>query len=149
MTKSNNLGRDLRAILSKIVEDVANQAHSVALDVELEGIGSMRQRIDEAETEWGKARQGGWASGPAGPSRPSAGRRETNEMYDKVIGWTDWDEPTRIEIHWGWEEPELYYLIQEHGSDAFNTVIEGMESLRHSLDASLPLLEQGLRKIKP
>jgi len=148
MTKSNNLGRDLRLMLKGIVEKVANEAHSVALNVELEGIGSMRQRIDEATTDWGKARQGGWVGGKAGPSRPSAGRRETNEMYNKVIGWTDWDEPTRIEIHWGWEEPELYYLIQEHGGDAFDTVIEGMESLRHSLDATLPLLEKGLKGIR-
>lgn len=146
MARRSNLSADLRKIFERVVEDVANKAHSVALNVELEGLASMRQHIDESETNWGKARQGGWVAGPRGPgARPSAGRRETDEMYNKVIAWTDWDEPRRIEIHWGWENPEAYYLYQEHGTDQ----IRGMEALHYSLHASIPLLDDGLRRIKP
>jgi hypothetical protein len=145
VSRSSNLGADLKAILEKVVADVTNQAHSVMLDVELEGISSMRQHIDESETDWGRSRQGGWASGPAGPgARPSAGRRETDEMYNKVIGWTDWDEPTRIVTTWGWENPEAYYLYQEHGTDK----IRGMEALHYSLHAVIPLMDSRLKRIK-
>ncbi len=144
MAKKTDLSRGLRDILKKIADDVTNQAHTVAINVELDGLASMRQHIDEDTTDWGKARQGGWVSGKAGPSRPSAGRRETDEMYNKVIAWTDWDEPRRIEIHWGWENPEAYFLYQEHGTDK----IRGMESLHYSLHATIPLLENGLKRIK-
>jgi hypothetical protein len=142
---NGDLSAQFRDILKKVVANVADQAHSIMLDVELEGIGSMRQHIDEAETEWGRARRGGWVSGPAGPDRESAGRRETDKMYDAVIGWTDWDEPLRIETTWGWEDPEAYYLYQEHGTSK----VAPMEALHRSLDATIPLMDTRLKRIKP
>lgn len=136
---SNDFARQLQALLEEKVEKIVDQVHDAALEVELLGINAMRHRIDAAETNWGKARQAGWA----GPARPSAGRRETDEMYKAVTGETNRVSDTRIIIQWGWQNPEDYYFIQEHGSPK----IEGMEALHYSLHIADDDLTALVRKI--
>ena len=142
---TSNFGRDLRLAIAKIVEDVVDQAHDAALNVELTGISSMRQRIDTAVTPWGSARQAGLVAGPRGRTEPreSAGRRETDEMYDAVTGETT-REGNRITTQWGWLDPEAYYLFQEHGTDK----IEPMEALHYSLHDAEEDLMARLKRIK-
>src|SRR5690606_35916193 len=109
-------------------------------------IGSMRRRIETAVTNWGSARQAGLVSGPAGPSRPSAGRIETGRMYNAVTGVTNREAKDRIVIQWGWESREdfeEYYKFQEHGT----AKIEAMESLHYSLHEAEDDLMGRLRRI--
>lgn len=142
---SRDFGRDLKLAIAKIVEDVADQAHDAALDVELTGIGAMRQRVETAVTPWGSARQAGLVAGPrgAGVSRESAGRRETDEMYSAITGETN-RQGNRIVTQWGWQDPEAYYLYQEHGTNK----IEPMEALHYSLHEAEDELTARLKRIK-
>lgn len=141
---SGNLSQALRLAIARIVEDVTNQAHDAALDTELDGIESMRNRVDTAVTKWGSARQSGLVSGPSGPgARPHAGRRETDAMYNDITGETT-REGTRIVTTWGWQDPEAYYLMQEHGTDK----IEPMEALHFSLHDAEDALTARLKRIK-
>lgn len=139
-----SFGESLRGLIERIVEDVTNQAHDAALDVELTGISSMRNRVDTAVTPWGSARQSGLVSGPGGPgAREHAGRRETDQMYKAITGETT-REGNRIVTTWGWEDPEAYYLAQEHGTEK----IEPMEALHFSLHDAEDELSARLKRIK-
>lgn len=136
---SAEFGAQLRAMLEAKEREIIEKVFDAALEVELLGINAMRHRIEAAETNWGKTRQAGWA----GPARPSAGRRETDKMYDAVTGETNRVTDTRIVIQWGWQDPEDYYFIQEHGSSK----IEGMEALHYSLHIADDDLTALVRKI--
>lgn len=134
------LGRDLERLLERRVTNIVDQVHDVALETELHGINAMRHRIEAAETDWGKARQAGWA----GPARASAGRIETGKMYDRVTGETSRTDNERIVIRWGWQDPEDYFRWQEGGTKR----IEGMGALHYSLHIAEDDLLGGLEKIR-
>lgn len=135
-------------MLDNIVHEIVMEVHDAATEAELVGIGSMRNRVTTAVTATGSARQAGLISGPAGPSRPHAGRRETDQMYNAITGKTDLvsetPEHSRIETVWGWEDPEDYYKYQEHGTDK----IEPMEALHYSLHDAEDDLTARIKRIK-
>ncbi len=147
MAKSQ-LGAELQALLEQKVRQVVEDVHDAALETELVGISSMRNRGTTAVTPTGSARQAGLISGPAGPSPPHAGRRETDQMYNAITGKTDLVSETRdgarIETVWGWEDPEDYYFYQEHGTDK----IEPMEALHYSLHDAEDDLTARIKRIK-
>lgn len=121
-----SLADQIRAKIARVEERVTEQVFDAALETELVGIGAMRDRIEAAETDWGRARQ----AGKHGPARPSAGRIETGDMHNKVTGETNRVSDTRIIVQWGWQDPEDYFFIQEHG---LGGKIAPMEALHYSL----------------
>lgn len=145
---AKGFGDQLRAIIEEKIHQVVMDAHDAATETELVGISSMRQRVTTAVTATGSARQAGLISGPAGPSREHAGRRETDQMYNAITGKTDLvsesPEHSRIETVWGWEDPEDYYAYQEHGTDQ----IEPMEALHYSLHDAEDDLTARIKRIK-
>lgn len=142
---SINLSAQLRAAIEKEIDQITLEVHDAATNTELVGIESMRNRVTTAVTPTGSARQAGLISGPAGPSRPHAGRRETDKMYNAITGKTDHEPGSRrIEIVWGWEDPEEYYFYQEHGTDK----IEPMEALHYSLHEAEDDLTARVKRIR-
>lgn len=122
---------------------VVEQARDAMVDTAAEGADSVRQTITLSVTGWGLARQ----AGLAGPPRASAGRIETGSMIGAVDHRITVESEDLIEVKWGWEDPEIYYLIQEYGFEEFSTKIAPMFALRTSLDYAEASLEERLRSI--
>jgi hypothetical protein len=115
-----------------IVREAVDGLHEVAEDAE-EGV---RERINTAVTPWGSARQAGLVSGPQGSPNPRehAGRRETDAMFESVESSVEPKGDMVWEARWGWPDPELYILVQEHGFEKYDTRIVPMEALAITLD---------------
>lgn len=136
MTLADDILRRIGQIETRIVD----QVHDVALNTELVGISAMRDRIEAAETNWGRQRQ----AGMHGAARPSAGRIERGDMYNAVTGETNREGNERIVIQWGWQDPEAYYGYQNDGTKH----IEGMDALAQSLHIADDDLVAGVRRIR-
>lgn len=122
---------------------VVGQARDAMIDTAAEGADGVRQTITLSVTGWGLARQ----AGLAGPARASAGRIETGDMIGAVDYRITIDSAELIEVKWGWEDPQTYYLIQEYGFEEFSTKIAPMFALRTSLDYAEVSLGEKLRSI--
>ena len=103
--------------IDKWTKESRDRAYDMMTDLELEAISVQKEALLGATTTWGWARQQGLVAGPAGPSRPHAGRYEEGYMYENITGETDWVDKDTIETRWGWQDSDLrdYFMDQEHG----------------------------------
>jgi hypothetical protein len=114
-------------------------------DIALDGEMAMKEQLFAATTPFGRARAAGEVQGPRGTQTPREhpGRYETGEMHDEITSVSGFVEKNVIEARVGWEDPERYYLAQEHGTDR----IAPMEALTAALVKMEDELEAGLRRM--
>lgn len=136
------------AELTKIVtnwhDSVHDQARTAMEQTGDEGAERVREIVHLKTTDWGQAR----TRGVGGPPRPYAGRIESSDMLDAVDTRTSVESDGTIETRWGWQDPEDYYMVQEHGFPDFDTKIEGMQSLVTSLEEAENTLQAKLGRIE-
>lgn len=113
--------------------DIVDKAFDAMQDMALDGQSQMKEHLLAAETDWGRKRVAGEVGN--GP-REHAGRYETGHMYDSITSVAEWISKDIIEARWGWEDPEDYFLYQEHGTDH----IAGAESIQYSMDRAEDIL---------
>lgn len=138
MSQRFDLARQFQGSADEIVasarrwqNEVISGAKDEVIQLADEGAEAMRERVHTAVTAWGSARQAGLVGGEA---RAHAGRIETGDMIGAIDSRVIEDSPSAIEVAWGWEDPEEYYLVQEYGYDEFDTKIMPMEALHISMD---------------
>ncbi len=145
MSDTNSAFRLLLQGAEAWVERQKAEAFDLMQDVALEGESAAKEQLFAATTAWGQARVAGEVSGPKGTPTPRehAGRFERGDMHDDITSVAEYVGKDVIEARWGWEDPEDYYLYQEHGTDR----IAPMEALSTSLVKAEDYLKAGLDKI--
>lgn len=99
---------------------VEREAQSALEGVAAEAAEGVREIIHTAVTATGEAR--------AASGRGVAGRIESEDMLN-AVDHSVTEEGDETVAKWGWENAEDYFLIQEYGSEEFNTNIAGMDAL--------------------
>lgn len=128
--------------------DILDHAFDAMQDVALDGESQMKERLlaEESFTPWGRKRVAGEVPGPKGApaSREHAGRYEGGKMYNTITSEAGWIDPDKmLEARWGWQNPEDYFLYQEHGTKK----ITAAESIQFSLDRAEDILHGRLSGI--
>ena len=129
-TKVNISGFKTR--MRNIEKTIAEEGATIALQAAKIGETEMKRIIDTSITPTGEKR--------AAQGRPSAGRRETNTMYNAVDS-----SGSKKQAKWGWITKYLsYFGEQEYGKDK----IQAMHSLRDSRQTVLDELPRLFKNAK-
>lgn len=121
MNKIKNIEQVMKLEGPKILEQAGNI-----------GVQEMRSVIDNSTTDWGSLRQS--------EGRESAGRRETDAMYNSVSSRVDGDV-----VSWGWVDGAAkYFLYQEEGTSK----VASMHSLKDSTQKVLDELPRLIKNAK-
>lgn len=121
----NLKAREIREECEIIMEDVIEDA-----------VKDQKRLIDQAETPWGRLRKS--------QGRASAGRRETDRMYDAVTGDVD-PGPKQVEGRWGWLfDFEKYFEYQDAGTGKIaaansmaDSFVKAVENVKKRLNDSV------------
>lgn len=137
---------DVTAFLDKIdyvSTVVAEEAWRTVEEAAEIGAATARYALDVAETDWGRYRMS------IGQGN-SAGRNDTGSMINdlEALPVKVKENEVYAEFGWGRGRSQKYYKIQELGSDAFNTNIQGAHSLLDGKMAVLNEMPRLLRELK-
>jgi len=112
---------------------IEGEAFDIVQEVVQDAVRNQKRVIDTAETNWGRFRQS--------QGRASAGRRETDAMYDSVTSKVD-KGPRQVDGYFGWlHQFRKYFEFQDNGT----TRIEAANSLAQAFIQAEQDLQRKIR----